>query len=886
MAVTMVERMSFGRKLLKWNKLGLLAATAAISIFWACHLNEADGKDHFDLKADSAWAQCDSLLVILEDTKGVAIDTLFNDTLKSLSQLSNLDVGKYTGGQAQVRIIGKNDDGGTCIEQTRGFDDKGGPVKIDTLTLQGAKPTSIEINPTLLEISVGDPSVEVTALIKPTFASQEFEWSIDDASIANVDFPSGPAGGQLTVIPQKNGVATIRVKAKADSTKMAFMVVHVGSVSGRTVSVSPDSLNLYLGGPDSSFTAHVFPEDTGEDVVWTSANDKIATVDAKGKVKAVGEGQTTIKAKFGGASASGSVRVKRDVPVLTVASKAGAAVGVPIAFSPKVVQKFGSILLFQWDLLGDGVWDDSLPGPFLGTSVDLPIQIQTYPKQGHYTALFVVRDSEGNADTAAVEIDIGDQPPEILSLSNDTTISIKDSIPLAAKAKDGETKVIWLGWDYENDGKFDDSVKGDAATLEIKGGHRYLKAGLFSAVLRAEDDGGKVRTDTVKVTVGLFPPTAGMGKDTTVIAGTKVNFHVLGDDTLGAIVKREIKIGSGPYIALSKQDTSMILPGDSGTVTAIGRVTDDDGNSAEDTMVVTIKAPSLGNNDLAGLVSSAGSLTPSFKPVTLVYSLQVAFADSQVSLTASTSDPKAEIAVNGKAFVSGTPSDPADIKVGTSQDVFKVVVTAQDGHQKTYSVSVTRAPSNDTKLSKLEPTGFSLKPAFSPTVADYADTVAFAVTSVSIKPTPNHPSAKVTVNDSLVANGTSSKALSLSVGDNLIKLEVTAQDGKTKGVYNVKVVRNAKLILSRVFGAGSPIAADSLEFPLGTAATVTAKDSTGFHFVKWTVTEGTGTLQDSTANPGKLTIKSPTVRATAGVRRQRVSGQDRVQRFRGRQVRA
>ncbi|MDB5103493.1 MAG: Cadherin-like beta sandwich domain protein [Fibrobacteres bacterium] len=843
------------------KRAGLLAALAGLSVFWACHLNDADNQDHFDLKADSTLAKCDSVLVILEDADGHPVDTLFKDKFVSVSQLSNLSVGKYAGGDARVHIVGYKE-GNLCIEQTRAFNDKGGSVTIDTLALPGALPKTIEIKPSSLEIVVGDASVEVTALIKPAFAAQEFEWSVDDASVANLDYRSGPNAGKVFVVPQKNGTATLRARAKRDTAVSAELVVHVGSVSGRTVSIVPDSVNLFLGGPDTVLTANVFPEDTGDPVTWTSSDEKVAKVDANGKLKAIGEGSTTIKAKFGGASASAGVRVKRDVPVLTVASKTGAAVNVPITFTPKVTQDFGSIILFKWDLLGDGAWDDSLPGPFLGNSVDLPPQTAKYPTEGNFKARFLVRDSEGNEATAIVSIDIGNQPPEITQISHDTIISIKDSIPLRARARDLEGKVVWIGWDFENDGKFDDSAKGTDSILEIKSGHLYSKVGLFSAVLRVEDDAKKVRTDTVKVRVLLLPPKADMGNDTTVIAGTPVKFKVLGKDSLGTILKRELKIGSGSFFNMGSQDTTILVPGDSGTVSCIGRVTDDDGNTDEDTMVVTLKVPSKSNNDLAGLSGSAGALSPGFKPLTLLYSLLVAYADSQVTVTASTSDPAATVAINGKPVASGTPSDPVDIKVGTTQDAFKVVVTAQDGSQKSYAIAVTRAPSTDTRLAKLEPVAlFTLKPAFSPAVLNYADTVAFAVASVSIKPTVNHPSAKVTVNDTVVVSGSASKALPLIVGDNLIKIEVTAQDGKTKATYTVKLVRRAKVILSRLL-AGNTVLVDSLEAPLGTTVPAKIGDSTGFHFVKWTVTEGTGTLADSAANPGALTVKSATVRAT------------------------
>ena len=844
------------------RKLLTAAGLLALSLFWACHLNEADSKDHFDLRLDSATAQCDSLLVLLEDEDGGLLDTLFNDTLVSPSQLGRLGVGKYRGGKARVRILGRKD-GGVCIEQTRHFDDNGGKVEIDTLVLPDAAPLSVALSRELLEISVGDANAEVEATLEPAFAEQLFAWSIDDASVANVDFPDGQNAGRLVIIPQKNGVATIQVRAKKDPSKTATLIVRVGSVGGKSISVSPESLSLYLGGPDSLLTSRISPEDADEDVQWTSDDVKIATVTQEGKVKPIGAGATTVKARFGGATASVAVKVKRDVPVLTVAAASGAAVNVPITFSPKSAQQFGSIILYKWDLLGDGSWDDSLAGPFLGATVDLPPQTLAYSKQGHYKPLFFIRDSEGNEAGASVEIDIGDQPPEILSIGADTLISIKDSVPLIARAKDLEGKVVWMGWDFENDGEFDDSIQGDQAVLELKSGHRYPKVGVFSAVLRVEDDNDKVRTDTVKVTVALFPPIADAGNDTTVIAGTPVRFRILGEDSLGSIAKRELKIGSGPFLNLSNSDTSVTLPGDSGSVVCVGRVTDDDGNSDEDTMVVTLKAPSLSNNDLAGLVPSAGTLAPSFKPLALAYSLQVAYADSQISLTASVSDSKAEMAINGKPVVSGKPSDPVDVKVGTAQDVFKIVVTAQDGSQKTYAVSVTRLPSNDTRLSKLETAGFGLKPAFSPALLEYADTVASAVASVSLKPAAVHPAAKITVNDSVVASGASSKSVPLVVGDNLIKVEVTAQDGKTKAVYSVKVVRRAKLIVMRQIPGEAAQPIDSVEAPLGASVSLSAKDTVGFHFSAWSITSGSGTLQDSLAHPGKVTLKSALVRVRA-----------------------
>jgi hypothetical protein len=839
------------------------AALAGLLLFWACHLNDGAAETRFDVKPDSAWIHCDSLLVELRDTDDKIVDTLFNDTLKSLDQLKALDASKYKGGRAVIYVLGKKKDGSICAEQSRSFDDKGGTVTVDTVSEPGAEPKSVTLDPsTSLSLNEGDAAVTLKADLNPKFAEQLFIWSVDDASVASLDLPKGPNASEALVIPLKNGTAHVRVQAKRDTSISAVLVIQVGSTGGKSISLVPDSLDLFLGGPDSVLNASTEPEAKAGEIAWSSSDEAVVKVDDQGRVKAVKVGSADIEARYFLSKAKARIRVKRDVPVLTVSGKSGAAVNAPIFFSPKATQEFGTIVMFKFDLDGDSTWDDSLPGPFLGTNVDLPPQTATFSKEGSYKLHFLVRDSEGNEATATVSVDIGNQPPEVVAKSNDTLVTINDFVNLEAKVRDAEGKVALLGWDYDGDGKLDDSVKANDSVASIKGGHKYAAPGKFTAILYAIDDAGKIGKDSVRIEVVLDPPTADIGPDISVIAGSSVAFSVKGTDKFGTIAKREIKVGSGSFLNLSKQDTALVVPGDSGKVTVVGRVTDDDGNSAVDSMVVTLLPPTKSNNDLTSLIASAGVLAPAFKPVTVAYSLAVGYGDSLVSVTALTTDPAATLLVNGKPVAPGKPADSVAVPVGTTQKAFEIVVTAQDGNQKSYSIAVTRAPSADAGLANLEPVGFALKPAFKPDLFEYADTVAFKVASVTVKPTSIHPAAKILVNDTAVISGSASKALALDVGDNLIRINVTAQDGKTKSLYTVKLVRRAKVLVSRVVGADSA-KVDSLEAPLGAVVSLKAPDSTGFHFTKWALTEGTGTFQDSAVNPAKLTVKSATVRATA-----------------------
>jgi hypothetical protein len=236
----------------------------------------------------------------------------------------------------------------------------------------------VEFLPASLSLNLGDSATEIQAFIKPAFADQQFEWEVDDPSIAYLDLRFGKNDGRAFVRPLKKGVTKIKSKALLDPTVVGELIVLVGSSDGKSIFITPDTMDLYLGGPDSAFVAVVAPIDSKDLIEWTSTDNKIVTVDDKGRVKPVAAGTAFIKAKFGSVTAESRVRVERDAPVLTVAAKSGAAINAPITFSPKVTQKFGAIVMFKFDLQGDGTWDDSLPGPFLGTTVDLPPQTASY----------------------------------------------------------------------------------------------------------------------------------------------------------------------------------------------------------------------------------------------------------------------------------------------------------------------------------------------------------------------------------------------------------------------------------------------------------------------------------------------------------------------------
>ena len=108
------------------------------------------------------------------------------------------------------------------------------------------------------------------------------------------------------------------------------------------------------------------------------------------------------------------------------------------------------------------------------------------------------------------------------------------------------------------------------------------------------------------------------------------------------------------------------------------------------TVVITRLASVSHNADLAGLSMSTGSaLSPVFNPNTKDYTARVANYVSSITAMPTAADSNSTITVNGEAVISGTPSQPMDLDIGSN--TITTVVTAQDGTTtKTYTVTVTR----------------------------------------------------------------------------------------------------------------------------------------------------------------------------------------------------
>ncbi|MEH7076475.1 cadherin domain-containing protein [Neobacillus drentensis] len=193
------------------------------------------------------------------------------------------------------------------------------------------------------------------------------------------------------------------------------------------------------------------------------------------------------------------------------------------------------------------------------------------------------------------------------------------------------------------------------------------------------------------------------------------------------------------------------------------------------------------NADLNQLTVSPEGLQPGFSPAITNYTSSVGNAVQSVSVTATVADTKATVTVKGIAVNSGS-STSIPLNVGSNS--IPVVVTAENGATKVYTVTVTRAaPSNNANLSHLTVSTGSLNPSFDPTKQQYQVSVPASTDQIRVKPTVADANATVTVDGQVVPSGMETNPISLKPGDNPISVVVTAQDGTTR-TYTVTVARN------------------------------------------------------------------------------------------------
>ena len=206
--------------------------------------------------------------------------------------------------------------------------------------------------------------------------------------------------------------------------------------------------------------------------------------------------------------------------------------------------------------------------------------------------------------------------------------------------------------------------------------------------------------------------------------------------------------------------------------------------------ILVNRAAASNNADLSSLTLNQGILNPTFSSAQTSYTDSVANSVTSMTVTTAAADSLATVTINGSATPAGAASQAINLNVGTN--TISIVVVAENGiTTKTYTLTVTRAPSNNADLRAMAISKGTLDPVFASNTLDYSVSVLNSVAGLTVTPTAADPGASVTVNGSAVTSGGASQPISLSVGSNTLHVVVVAADGTTTKTYMITVFRSA-----------------------------------------------------------------------------------------------
>ncbi len=175
------------------------------------------------------------------------------------------------------------------------------------------------------------------------------------------------------------------------------------------------------------------------------------------------------------------------------------------------------------------------------------------------------------------------------------------------------------------------------------------------------------------------------------------------------------------------------------------------------------------NNQLASLSVTPGMLSPAFDPAVESYTVEVDNAVTSISVLATAAEAKATVSGN----VSNRP-------LTTNENILRVIVTAESGAQKIYTITVVRRKSNNADLADIRLSPSTLQLNFHKDVLYYEVAVPNSEDLAAVIGIPANEGAKV-------AGQAADSAL--VVGDNLFRLLVTSEDSSVNKTYTVNMIR-------------------------------------------------------------------------------------------------
>ncbi len=451
-----------------------------------------------------------------------------------------------------------------------------------------------------------------------------------------------------------------------------------------------------------------------------------------------------------------------------------------VAYTAKFRNDNGKVTKVEWDLDGDGSVDVTVNPNADSASVTAGFR---FAGVGTYHPNVTITGARGASLKATITVRVVEDRPKA-NAGGDTTVTTGSAVALHGLAKDSLGKIVKQEW----------SIAGAAYAVTPDGKSAFNApgtAGDVMAVFRVTDDDSLTGLDTVVVHV-VNP-----------IVATLTQLSVQGCLLAPSFSPDSLTYGcAAPYgtssvTVTAKAQGAMTLNGTALADSVAGAPIPLTAGAASLTLVVTnasatrtyhvnVAAAASSNNSLSALMVSTGAFSPAFTPATLLYSETVSSTTVSMTVTATLADSTANVTVQGVSVVSGKTS--AAIPLATGANPIAIVVTAQNGSVKTYTLAV-KKQSGIATLKALTVSAGSLAPIFSSVVTDYSVTVGQLTSSFGVTAAPQDTGkATMTLNGAALAANTT-LPVTLPTTITVITIMVTAEDTTVKKSYVVTVTK-------------------------------------------------------------------------------------------------
>lgn len=191
------------------------------------------------------------------------------------------------------------------------------------------------------------------------------------------------------------------------------------------------------------------------------------------------------------------------------------------------------------------------------------------------------------------------------------------------------------------------------------------------------------------------------------------------------------------------------------------------------------------NNLLASLSLSGITFIPVFNTNTLNYTATVGNEVSSTNVNAAAVASTANVFVNGNNLAQ---TGPVNFPLQVGETGVQIVSKAENGAERIYTVTVTRAKSPDATLASFGNSDITLNTPFVNSTHTYSAAVANGVGALTFRPTATSDRAVIKVNGN-DTNPFSGNNVNLAFGNNAITFDVTSEDGANHITYNLNVYR-------------------------------------------------------------------------------------------------